>query len=96
MGLEWMALPDMDELIVLGASALSNATMSNLTVKTSGSPLQSCLTDVKATHGDTYGAIFLQSVPFGRNLQDETNLELQIDYTCGDKHTASHRCNSEE
>jgi hypothetical protein len=95
MGLEWMVFPDLDELVALVTSTLSNATMSNLTATIPSSPaLQSYLTDFKLTHGDTYGAIFLQSVLFGRNVQNKSKLELQIDYTWRQKLnlTASHCC----
>jgi len=81
MGLEWMAFLDLDEIVVLGAGAGAGA-HSNLTeTRDSSHPLQNYLTDFKATHGDEYGAIFLQSVPFGRSDEGETELELQIDYT---------------
>lgn len=79
MGLDWMAFPDIDELVVLGANAVSHSTISNLTV--TASPLQTYLTDFSTKHGDAYAAIMLPSVPFGRNIKNETKPELLIDYT---------------
>jgi len=85
MNLEWMAFIDLDEVVVLGAPgahAPSNATVSNLMEGSSSRPLQKYLVDFKAKYGHEYGAMFLQSVPFGKNIQEtETELELQIDYT---------------
>mmetsp|Transcript_10074 Transcript_10074/g.11506 ORF Transcript_10074/g.11506 Transcript_10074/m.11506 type:complete len:89 (+) Transcript_10074:3-269(+) len=70
-----MAFADLDELVVLG----TNATVSKMEV--SFRPLQNYLVDFEAKHGDEYGAIFLQSVSFGKNVEDETKLELLIDCT---------------
>jgi hypothetical protein len=76
MGLEWMAFPDLDELVVLGNSALH----SNISF-TSTTPLKSYLADYKATHGDKYTGIFLRSVPYGKNVHETKKPELMIDYT---------------
>ena len=53
MGLEWMAFPDLDELVVLGNSAL-HSNMRFTSTSTTCSPLKSYLADNKATHGDKY------------------------------------------
>ena len=79
MGLDWMAFPDLDEIVVLGANDVSHSTTLKLTV--SASPLQTYLTDFNTEHGDDYAAIMLPSVPFGRNIENETKPELLIDYT---------------
>jgi len=99
MGLEWMAFIDLDEVVVLGPGAAGSGvgvhskdvtgTLTNSTETESSAPpplLHTYLADFKAAHSDGYGAMFLQSVPFGKNIQEtETELELQIDYTWREK-----------
>lgn len=73
MGLDWMAFPDVDELVVVGEFPHSNHLTS--------SPLKTYLADFKAKHGDKYVGLFLRSVPFGKNIDKKTKPELLIDYT---------------
>ena len=73
LGLDWMAFPDLDELVVVGKSAYSN--------HTSSSPLKTYLANFKVTHGDKYFALLLRSVPYGKNIENKTRPELLIDYT---------------
>jgi hypothetical protein len=73
LGLDWMAFPDLDELVVVGKSTYSN--------HLSSGPLKTYLANFKATHGDKYYGLLLRSVPYGKNIENETRPELLIDYT---------------
>jgi len=45
------------------------------------SPLKTYLADFKAKYGGKYVGLFLRSVPYGKNIENETKPELLIDYT---------------
>lgn len=79
LGLDWMAFVDLDELVVL-----CNASKYETFHDTNGNgPIKTYLKDFAVYYGQLYLGIFLQSVPFGRNIEiDPTSTkELLMDYT---------------
>jgi hypothetical protein len=81
LGLDWMAFVDLDELVVL-----TNASKYNTYHETHGNgPMKSYMTEFakKIVTDGLYLGIFLQSVPFGRNIESDPNStkELLLDYT---------------
>lgn len=80
LGLDWMAFVDLDELVVL-----CNASKYKTYHATNGNgPIKTYLEDFTANYGNSnFLGIFLQSVPFGRNIEIDpsSTKELLMDYT---------------
>mmetsp|Transcript_1878 Transcript_1878/g.3402 ORF Transcript_1878/g.3402 Transcript_1878/m.3402 type:complete len:510 (-) Transcript_1878:2414-3943(-) len=82
LGLDWMAFVDLDELVFL-ANASDYDSYHAVNNNSGDGPIKTYLHDFAANYGNAYLGIFLQSVPFGRNIQSDpsSTKELLMDYT---------------